>query len=299
MKNIPLTHYLLIGGLEDRFRYFMFRELAANGAENVVLSEDILKMVGAADSSLLKLSQIKKEVKDAGLKFVDAHSPFGPRLDLNCPLAEERRKLIEVHKLSLACCNECEVSHITIHSGNPRFPGVTLEENRELIRESLEELLPVAERYGVTICIENIWFPTNTPEELIAFCEYFKSPYLGMCYDAGHANLMCRPNDDPSHPANVAFDLLKMPTAWDDKVLEKMLPYLVTCHLHDNDGMSDKHWTPFNGNIDWEKTMKLLAKAPNLRCLQNEVILPGRDLNSSIHDMCLAFDRLVKIYNGN
>ena len=165
MKNIPLTHYLLIGGLEDRFRYFMFRELAANGAENVVLSEDILKMVGAADSSLLKLSQIKKEVKDAGL---------------NCPLAEERRKLLEVHKLSLACCNECEVNHITIHSGNPRFPGVTLEENRELIRESLEELLPAAERYGVTICIENIWFPTNTPEELIAFCEYFKSPYLSL-----------------------------------------------------------------------------------------------------------------------
>ena len=86
---------------------------------------------------------------------------------------------------------------------------------------------------------------------------------------------------------------------WEDKALEKMLPHVVNCHLHDNDGMRDRHWTPFNGNIDWEKTMKLLAKAPNLRCLQNEVILPGRDVNSSIHDMCRAFDKLLDIFNGN
>ena len=299
MKNIPLAHYLFIGGLDDKFRYFMFRELAANGGRNLVLSDELLTLIWKADDPNAMLAKIKKEAKDAGLKFVDAHSPFGPHSDLNCPIADDRKKLIDMHKMSLACCNECEVDCITIHSGNPRFPGVSLEEYRSFVRQSLDELLPVAERYGVTICLENIWFPTNTPEELIAFCEYFKSPYLGMCYDAGHANLMCRPNDAPSHPANVAFDLLKMPTAWDDKVLEKMLPYLVTCHLHDNDGMSDKHWTPFNGNIDWEKTMKLLAQAPKLRCLQNEVILPGRDLNSSIHDMCLAFEKLLKIYNGN
>ena len=163
----------------------------------------------------------------------------------------------------------------------------------------MEELLPVAERYGVTICIENIWFPTNTFDELIGHYKYFNSPYLGMCYDAGHANLVRSVSNDPEQAVNIAFGQLKMPPQWDFEVLEKMLPYIVNCHLHDNDGMRDRHWTPFNGNIDWEKTMKLLAKAPNLRCLQNEVILPGRDVNSSIHDMCRAFDKLLDIFNGN
>ena len=298
MKNIPLTHYLFIHGLEPKFRYFMFRELAANGAENLVLSEDILSQVCFADIPMSKLQEIKREVKSAGLKFADAHSPFGARLDMNCPIADDRRKLLDVHKLSLACCSECEVDTITIHSGNPRFPGIRLEEYRSFIRQSLEELLPVAERYGVTICIENIWFPTNTPEELINYYEYFNSPNLGMCFDAGHANLVKERNDDPEHPVNVGFGLMNMPPVWDDKVLEKMLPYIVICHLHDNDGLSDKHWSPFNGNIDWQKVMKTLAKAPKLRCLQNEVMLPGRDLNSSVHDMCKSFDKLLEIYNA-
>lgn len=299
MKNIPLTHYMFIEGLNDNYRYFMFRELAANGGQYLVLSDNMLRQIYDAVDPNGTLAKFKKEAKNAGLKFADAHSPFGPHLDMNCPIAEDRKKLIELHKMSLACCNECEVDCITIHSGNPRFPGVTLEENRKLIRQTLEELLPDAERYGVTICIENIWFPTNTAEELIGHCEYFKSPYLGMCYDAGHANLFRTVSDDPEHPVNVAFDLLHMQPQWPNDILEKMLPYLVTCHLHDNDGLRDRHWAPFNGNIDWEKTMKLLAQAPNLRCLQNEVILPGRDLNSSVRDMCGAFDKLLDIYNGN
>ena len=299
MKNIPLTHYLFIEGLNDNYRYFMFRELAANGAENLVLSEEILRQIYNADDPNFMLAKFKKEVKNAGLKFVDAHSPFGAHLDLNCPIADDRKKLLDMHKMSLACCNECEVDSITIHTGNPRFPGVLIEEYQSCVRQSLEELLPVAERYGVTICIENIWFPTNTVAELLKYYEYFNSPYLGMCYDAGHANLVSCMNNDPEHPVNVGFDLLKMKAEWDSEVLEKMLHYIVTCHLHDNDGLRDRHWTPFNGNIDWEKTMKLLAKAPKLRCLQNEVILPGRDLNSSVHDMCRAFDKLIDMYNGN
>lgn len=299
MKNIPLTHYLYLGGLNDAFRYFMFRELEANGGRNLVLSDEMLDMVWKADDPSAMLAKFKKEAKNAGLKFVDAHSPFGPHTDLNCPIAGDRKKLIDIHKMSLACCNECEVDSITIHTGNPRFPGVTLEEYRSCVKQSLEELLPYAERYGVTICIENIWFPTNTVSELVGFYDYFNSPYLGMCYDAGHANLVSHKNDNPEHPVNVAFNLLKMPSQWDFEVLEKMLPYIVTCHLHDNDGSLDQHKTPFNGNIDWDKTMKLLAKAPKLRCLQNEVILPGRDPESSINGMCKAFDRLLAIYNGN
>ena len=45
----------------------------------------------------------------------------------------------------------------------------------------------------------------------------------------------------------------------------------VVCHLHDNDGTGDYHNLPGRGNIDWNKTMKLLENAPRLMALQSEV----------------------------
>ncbi len=298
MKNIPITHSFAIKGLDDKFRYMILRELAANGVENLVLGFDMLEMIWNSDDPSSTLKKIRKEAADAGLKFVDSHSPFGPKIDLNCPVAELRKNLLDLHKNSLACCAECGVQTITIHSGNPRFIGFSLEEYRNNVYRSLDELLPVAEKYGVIINLENIWFPTNTPEELIGYIKHFNSPNLGLCYDAGHAHLMASPSENPENPVNVGWELLKMKAVWDNEVLEKMLPYIVSCHLHDNDGSRDFHLAPFNGTINWDRIMKLLAQAPNLRCIQNEVILPGCDVNSSIHDMCAAFDKLMDIFNG-
>jgi ferredoxin len=68
---------------------------------------------------------------------------------------------------------------------------------------------------------------------------------------------------------------------------EKMLPHIVNCHLHDNDGNADYHRCPGAGNIDWKKTADLLRKAPRLKCIQSEVI-PTRD-NLPIKTLCETF----------
>lgn len=294
MKNIPLTHYFEFDGLDAKYRNIFWHELADNGVENVVLSDYMLKTVWDAIDPFSLLKVYKKEVAEKGLRFMDCHSPFGPKIDLNCPVEELRSNLIGIHKQSIVCCSECEIDTITIHSGNPRYPGVSLQQYREFICRSLEELLPFAAKYGVTINIENIWFPTNTPEELIYYINYFKSSNLGFCYDAGHANLMSHPSDNPENPVNVGWNLLNMKPVWDDKVLEKMLPYIVTCHLHDNDGSRDMHLVPCFGDINWEKIMGLLAKAPNLRCIQNEVILSKS--NASVAKMCKNFDKIMTYF---
>ena len=60
----------------------------------------------------------------------------------------------------------------------------------------------------------------------------------------------------------------------DDAVLEKMLPHVVNCHLHDNDGMTDRHWLPGDplGAIDWKSVVPMLLSAPRLRAIQCESI---------------------------
>ena len=71
---------------------------------------------------------------------------------------------------------------------------------------------------------------------------------------------------------------------FDDRILEKMLPHVVNCHLHDNDGISDKHRNIGDGTIDWNHIAPLLKSAPRLKVIQSEVI-PIK-ANASIKAIC-------------
>ena len=88
----------------------------------------------------------------------------------------------------------------------------------------------------------------------------------------------------------VALETWKdMEPRWDDKILEKMLPHVVNCHIHDNNGVTDQHFNLGCGNIDWEHISKLLQQSPRLKVIQSEVI-PMR-ANAPIKDICEAFRR--------
>ena len=58
-------------------------------------------------------------------------------------------------------CAEFGVKTMTFHPG-AMPPDYTLPQLRDLIRASLEYLLPYAEKYGVIMCIENAMRPTNS-----------------------------------------------------------------------------------------------------------------------------------------
>ena len=57
-----------------------------------------------------------------------------------------------------------------------------------------------------------------------------ESPFLGFCYDSSH-------------------DFLGAPEL--GEILSKWGHLLVATHLSDNDGVTDKHWIPKEGIIDW------------------------------------------------
>jgi sugar phosphate isomerase/epimerase len=68
-----------------------------------------------------------------------------------------------------------------------------------------------------------------------------------------------------------------------------MLPEIVNCHLHDNDGSSDAHMTPGKGTIDWKKVISLLKRAPKLQAIQCEVLMRPDDTPAEI---CRKFAEL-------
>ena len=286
MSAFPITYLHEFEYFDDRTRAYIFQEFAANGAKHIVLSDTLIRQV----LHNRKQKQLMlDELSALGMSFKDAHAPFGPFLDLCCPVEEARPEMITRQKLTLQLIASMGVDTITIHTGNETaYPDYPLEVQFEAIKRSLDELLPLAEELGITICIENIWFRINTPERLLAIKECFPTDALGFCYDAGHANLMDKGRNFPeSNPYKAWGDVT--PT-WDDKILEKMLPHVVNCHLHDNDGISDKHRNIGNGTIDWNHIVPLLKSAPRLKVIQSEVI-PIK-AGASIKSICEKFNEL-------
>ena len=69
-----------------------------------------------------------------------------------------------------------------------------------------------------------------------------------------------------------------------------MLPWIVNCHLHDNDAASDQHLLPGKGTVDWNVLVPKLLSAPRLACIQSEVI-PLR-VQQPIRPLCEKFAEL-------
>ena len=289
MFSVPVSFTFGFKPVPDELRPLILHEFAANGAKYLMLTgTDISRIMENRDCA----ARFRQELADEGLSYCDAHAAFGPMLDLACPVAEARPEMLMRHKLTLLITASMGVKTITIHTGNePRHPDYPLEVQFDCLKRSLDELLPFAESLGITICIENIWYQLNTPERLLAVKKEFPTDALGFCYDAGHANLMDKGRNFPDSKPAIGWGA-KTP-AWDDRILEKMLPHVVNCHLHDNNGRLDDHIVPGLGTVNWKKIIPLLKKAPRLQVVTCEVI-PIRTM-SSIRDICVSLEKLGEI----
>lgn len=289
MNSVPLTCLFDFEHTNDKTRPYVMQEFAVNGVTNLVLTDTLLSEIMKSPGFAKKLHE---DLKNTGTRFVDAHAPFGVYEDLNVPMEELRPLMIERLKLALRLTADFGVASIAVHVGNTpdAFAAYSLDQLQQAIIRSLEELLPLAEQLGITIAIENIWFATSTPEKLLDVLAHFKSASLGICYDAGHANLMAQ-DCQAENAAPVGAWKRFGAVPYDKRILEKLLSQVTTCHLHDNDGLNDQHRLPGRGTIDWTHTMALLKTAPRLKCFQSEVI-PVRT-NTSIADVCRTFLAMV------
>ena len=285
---VPFTCYLDFDELNDDQRIEMLNEFAGCGGKNIVLSESLIQQFSGNPSSRKK---IKKQVADAGLKFVDAHAPYGGESDLMQPDDQVRIGLARQF-LTLELAHDCGVETCCFHLGNaPLFPQYTLDELHSFICRNLELLLKRAEELGVIVCIENVFKPLNTVSEILKLIRMFDTPYLGVCYDAGHANIMEHGMDSPdSRPWGQWAG--RGEVEWESDILEKLYDHIVICHLHDNDAVNDQHKLPGDGSVDWEYVLKRLPGAPRLRSMQSEVV-PSRH-NISIPELTGRWQQYLK-----
>jgi len=192
-------------------------------------------------------------LKENNLIIEQVHSLFGSDYDLSHPEDSKRDIFIEGVKKEIEKLKEMEVRNYVIHCS-----GLVEDQDRKerikIFMDSLERILVAAEKVKMKIALENIAFKQKvigTAEELDKIINAFKSEYLGVCFDTGHANLSENPKEE--------FLLIK------DKVF--------TFHIHDNDGIRDLHLPPPFGVFDWKWFIKQLDKVKH-KVLPLECIIP-------------------------
>jgi sugar phosphate isomerase/epimerase len=273
--SIPLTYFWPMDAIDRNLQESVLRQFAEAGADGINLNPAELQAMMGSPAEVVRW---RRMLDSSGIRFRDAHAPFGPLYDLGCPVPEAFPAMLSMHRHCLELCAAFGVGSCTIHVGRPcEFCGDTAKMHENALR-ALERLLPEAERCRVVVCIENIWDPTNTAGMLLDAIERFRSPWLGICWDSGHAQLTR--SDTPDVPEQCCrarwreFGFPAGPAEWSDTgdYLRRLLPHVVTCHIHANDRVVDRHWEPTDprGLTDWAAELPLLLSAPRLMQLQNE-----------------------------
>lgn len=278
-------------------RALTLHDFAVAGAKHIVLSE---AMIAACTANSNMILELKKELANEGLDFVDSHAIFGRYNDMNCPDPSLFKVMIQMHRTALEICSAFSVDTICIHLGNNVWgqagkyysaPESEITHCLERNYRALDALLPLAEELGITICIENIWFENNTPERLLEFKKRYPTRALGFCYDSGHANLMKMDRGVENCAPKIAWGIHGKEVPWDDSILEKILDDVVICHLHGNDGLFDRHCNICDCDIDWKDICEKLHRAPRLKSIQSEVI--ASRCMAAASEIVNAFNRLI------
>ncbi len=193
------------------------------------------------------LQQFRMQLRSRGLN-ASVHAPLTTNV-LGAPEKQWRREKVKVLEAYLRFSGEIEAEEMVVHPvPNPVF--VPNSDSPELskkigdaVRRSLDDLIRVSESTGVRILLENLPYKCNYPflemKQLRKLVDSYPSDAVGLLVDTGHAVVR---GLDPASEIRIAGDRLH------------------GVHLHDSDGIEDRHWLPGEGIIDWDETCRSLVE---------------------------------------
>ena len=188
------------------------------------------------------VKEIKAVADSYGKPFCQAHAPFPTMKDGD---EEYNKNMMPKVKRAIEIAGMLGVENIVVH------PVFFAENKFDKNMAMYNELLPVAEKAGVKIALENMFGKkdpaTNKQTPNVCslapeFAEYYDAlpkEHFTCCVDIGHCALV------GSTP---------------EEVLRGLGGDRVGClHVHDNDTFDDWHFPPFTLDLDWKEIAKALA----------------------------------------
>lgn len=191
---------------------------------------------------LAYFAPMKEAAEKNGIAFAQMHGPF-PMYFTDYP--EVNDYLIVLTERCMAAAQYLGCPAIVVHPFTlPNQKAKETEINREIYRR----LIPAAKKYGVTVCLENMFCsPTGhiiggscaDAAEAARYIDALNAEAgaecFGYCLDIGHANLTAR-------------------TIRED--IRTLGHRLTVLHIHDNNAQEDLHLMPYSQGakraVDWE-----------------------------------------------
>jgi len=188
-----------------------------------------------------ELKQYAKWFQEFGLQLLDIHGSAGKEKCWCSPVEYERQAGVELVINRVVMLHELGgtgslMMHIPAFADREGFDRTVVMPRFEALKRSLDELVPVLEKYSVRIAVENGF--SDTFETIGMLMKDYPEKYLGITYDSGHGNIA------------------------EGKGLDRLEPLkgrLQALHLNDNDSSGDQHQPPFYGTVDWQRMAKILA----------------------------------------
>ena len=166
--------------------------------------------------------------------------------------------LIKTTERMFAVAEYLGCKYVVVHPWSG--PDIHKEEEKQVNLNMYRRLIPAAKRYGVTICLENLFKHYDLDcfsaacSNVEEFCWYIDTlndeageEVFGACFDVGHAH--------------VTADNLY-------QYITRLGKRLKTLHIHDNEGCSDSHMIPYTQvdrtgrrlSINWEHFIRGLKE---------------------------------------
>jgi len=194
-----------------------------------------------------EIEQIGRWVEQYGLVFSDLHATEGKE---KFWLADE-----EYARLSGVALVQNRIEMTAVLGGDAVVLHLPSEPEDETnahywskIHRSLDALLPIVQKSGVRIALENNFRSSNYAPLTTILGEYSPAE-IGICYDSGHGNIV-----------DGGLDFL-------NSVKDRLL----VLHLNDNDGVGDQHKLLFTGTVDWERIAGIIVASAYKKPLNMEV----------------------------
>lgn len=190
-----------------------------------------------------------KPWRDAARKYgitnYQAHAPF-PSYIYDPDDSAYNDYLIGMLKKTIVGCDYMDCRHLIIH---PFFLGYDHQMDPktewDVNIERYSALIPEAKKYGVTICLENMFSGHRGKvysaccSDIDTACRYVDTlndiageKCFAFCLDTGHLLL-------------IGKDVKEAMIRLGDRI--------EAFHVHDNNGMNDQHLAPYMGVLDWNR----------------------------------------------
>lgn len=203
----------------------------------------------------------KNAMEKYGITASQMHAPYPVKI---IGKVEQNKYMMEqVIPKSLFIASFLSIPYVVIHPIKMQYTKGKEVEKQENYNY-FKSLIPLAKRYGVNVCMENLYEdiggrivegPCVNPDEVLWYMEHLNDEageeIFGMCLDTGHLNLVHRDTYD---------------------YITKIGRYLRILHMHDNDAKGDLHQLPYSfcysnqedGNlgtgIHWDRLLQALKE---------------------------------------